>query len=122
MPCRWTRNSGALRHIGGSQSDDWNDLIAAETVRALCVRDTDGPIDDGQIEAGVGGLVGIAPQDETEGTMAAQLIAAHSAVMECYRRANRAAYRQQDQPRRLYRGVLSPVPGGNGSEGAIAAP
>jgi hypothetical protein len=81
------RNSGALRHIGGSQSDDSNDLIAAETVQALCVRDTDGTIDDGQIDAGISRLVGIAPRDETEGMMAAQPIAAHSAVMECYRRA-----------------------------------
>ena len=32
-------------------------------------------------------LVGIGPKDELEGMMAAQLIAAHSAAMECYRRA-----------------------------------
>src|SRR5206468_2725361 len=30
---------------------------------------------------------GIAPKDELEGMMAAQLIAAHNAAMECYRRA-----------------------------------
>src|SRR5215210_3740573 len=32
-------------------------------------------------------LIGIAPRDELEGMMAAQLIAAHNAAMECYRRA-----------------------------------
>ena len=32
-------------------------------------------------------LKGIAPQDELEGMMAAQLLAAHHAAMECYRRA-----------------------------------
>ena len=32
-------------------------------------------------------LVGIAPKDELEGMMAAQLLAAHEATMECYRRA-----------------------------------
>jgi hypothetical protein len=32
-------------------------------------------------------LVGIGPKDELEGMMAAQLIAAHNAAMECYRRA-----------------------------------
>jgi hypothetical protein len=30
---------------------------------------------------------GIGPKDELEGMMAAQLIAAHNAAMECYRRA-----------------------------------
>ena len=33
------------------------------------------------------GLVGIEPKDELEGMIAAQLIAGHNAVMECYRRA-----------------------------------
>jgi hypothetical protein len=32
-------------------------------------------------------LIGIAPRDELEGMMAAQLVACHSAAMECYRRA-----------------------------------
>ncbi len=32
-------------------------------------------------------MTGIAPRDELEGMMAAQLIAAHNATMECYRRA-----------------------------------
>ena len=33
------------------------------------------------------GLVGIGPKDELEGMAAAQLIAAHNAAIECYRRA-----------------------------------
>src|SRR5271166_3625269 len=32
-------------------------------------------------------LIGIAPKDEIEGMLAAQLIACHNASMECYRRA-----------------------------------
>ena len=35
----------------------------------------------------VAALIGIAPKGELEGMMAAQLIAAHNAAMECYRRA-----------------------------------
>jgi hypothetical protein len=42
---------------------------------------------DTQIKATLAALVGIAPKDEIEGMMAAQLIAAHNAAMECYRRA-----------------------------------
>src|SRR5258707_1002854 len=40
-----------------------------------------------QYNAAITGLIGIAPQDEIEGMIAAQLIAAHNATMECYRRA-----------------------------------
>ncbi len=39
------------------------------------------------MSATVAALVGIGPKDELEGMMAAQLIAAHNAAMECYRRA-----------------------------------
>ena len=42
---------------------------------------------DRQLSATVAALVGIGPKDELEGMMAAQLIAAHNAAMECYRRA-----------------------------------
>src|SRR5207253_4726232 len=37
--------------------------------------------------ATVSALAGIGPKDEMEGMIAAQLIAAHNAAMECYRRA-----------------------------------
>ncbi len=40
-----------------------------------------------RLSATVAALVGISPKDELEGMMAAQLLAAHNAAMECYRRA-----------------------------------
>ena len=40
---------------------------------------------DKQYSATGAALVGIGPKDELEGMMAAQLIAAHNAAMECYR-------------------------------------
>lgn len=42
---------------------------------------------DKQLSATLSALIGIAPQDELEAMMAAQLIAAHNATMESYRRA-----------------------------------
>jgi hypothetical protein len=42
---------------------------------------------DSQRSATVSALVGMAPKDEMEGMLAAQLLAAHNASMECYRRA-----------------------------------
>jgi len=40
-----------------------------------------------QYNAAIAGLIGIAPQDEIEGMIAAQLIATHNATIECHRRA-----------------------------------
>jgi hypothetical protein len=40
-----------------------------------------------QVKATVAALMGIEPKDELEGMMAAQLIAARNAAMECFRRA-----------------------------------
>src|ERR1700686_4935388 len=40
-----------------------------------------------QYDATLFALAGIGPQDELEGMIAAQLLAAHNAAMECYRRA-----------------------------------
>ena len=40
-----------------------------------------------QIDACAEALAGIAPQDEVEGLLAAQMIACHSAAMECFRHA-----------------------------------
>jgi hypothetical protein len=42
---------------------------------------------DRQCNATVSALFGIAPKDEIEGMIAAQLVAAHNTTMECYRRA-----------------------------------
>jgi hypothetical protein len=78
---------GTLKHVGGSSSDDWNHLVAHDTVQALWVKNSDPETRDRQLKAAVAALVGVSPRDELEGMMASQLIASHSAAMECYRRA-----------------------------------
>ena len=78
---------GRLKAIGGSQSDLWNNTLANQAVNALWTKQSDSEDRDRQLSATVAALVGIAPRDELEGMMAAQLIAAHNAAMECYRRA-----------------------------------
>jgi hypothetical protein len=78
---------GALKNIGGSRSDHWNNLLANQTIQALWLKHSDPATRDKQYSATVAALVGIGPKDELEGMMAAQLIAAHNAAMECYRRA-----------------------------------
>ena len=75
-----------LRSVGGSHSDHWNSTLANQAVQALWLKDS--PEErDRQLSATVAALKGIAPKDELEGMMAAQLIAAHNAAMECFRRA-----------------------------------
>jgi hypothetical protein len=77
---------GVLKAIGGSPSDHWNNVLANQTVSALWLKHSDETTRDRQYSATVAGLAGIGPRDELEGMIAAQLIAAHNAAMECYRR------------------------------------
>jgi hypothetical protein len=79
--------TGALKRIGGSQSDHWNNLLANQAAQALWIKNSDAETYDKQLSATVAALVGIGPRDELEGMLAAQLIASHNAAMECYRRA-----------------------------------
>ena len=78
---------GTLKNIGGSRSDHWNNILANQTVQALWLKHSNPDTRDKQYSATVAALIGIGPKDELEGMMAAQLIAAHNAAMECYRRA-----------------------------------
>ena len=78
---------GRLKNIGGSQSDHWNNILANQAVQTLWLKNSSPEERVKQLSATVAALNGIAPTDELEGMMAAQLVAAHNAAMECYRRA-----------------------------------
>jgi hypothetical protein len=78
---------GKLKHMGGSQSDRWNTVVASQTVQTLWLKHADNETREWQHDATMAALIGIGPRDEIEGMIAAQLIAAHHAAMECYRRA-----------------------------------
>jgi len=78
---------GRWKCIGGSQSDKWNATLANQAVEALWLKNSSAEERDKQFGATVAALAGIEPKDELESMMAAQLIAAHNAAMECYRRA-----------------------------------
>jgi hypothetical protein len=78
---------GSLKHIGGSKSDHWNIILASQALNALWLKNSDEQERDDQINATILAMIGIGPGDELEGMMAVQLIASHSAAMECYRRA-----------------------------------
>ena len=78
---------GNLKAIGGSECNHWNVMIANQAIQTLWLEQSDASEQDKRRRATVAALVGIGPKDELEGMMAAQLIAAHNAAMECYRRA-----------------------------------
>jgi len=78
---------GTLKNIGGSMSDHWNNLLADQAIQTLWLKHSDQETRDRQLSATVAAMVGIGPKDELEGMMAAQMIAAHNAAMECHRRA-----------------------------------
>ena len=78
---------GTLKPIGGSMSDDWNNILANQTIQSLWLKNADAEEIGRQRHAAVDVLIGIKPGDELEGMLAAQLIACHNASMECYRRA-----------------------------------
>jgi hypothetical protein len=76
-----------LKKIGGSQSDDLNLVMANQAINTLWLAHSDDEFQERQKSATLAVLVGIRPKDETEGMIAGQLLAAHKATMECYRRA-----------------------------------
>src|SRR5258708_14818748 len=78
---------GTLKEIGGSRSDHWNNILTNQAISALWLKHSDLETREKQFSAVIAALIGIGPKDELEGMMAAQLIAAHNAAMECYRPA-----------------------------------
>jgi len=80
-------HKGRLKSIGGSQSDHFNNILANQASQALWLKNSSPDERGRQMSAAVAAMIGIAPKDELEGMMAAQLIAVHNAAMECFRRA-----------------------------------
>jgi hypothetical protein len=61
--------------------------LGNQTTNALWIKHSSAEDAKKQRRAAVQALMGIAPRDELEGMIAAQLVACHNASMECYRRA-----------------------------------
>ncbi len=67
-----------MKHIGGSKSDNWNTTLANQAMQALWMTHSSPEEREKQVSATIAALVGIAPKDELEGMIAAQLIACHN--------------------------------------------
>jgi hypothetical protein len=82
-----SQEKGQLKLLGGSHSDEFNTVLANQAIQTLWTSNSDNDAVRKQRSAVLGALVGIGPGDELEGMLATQMIAAHNAAMECYRRA-----------------------------------
>src|SRR5262249_27423201 len=75
-----------LRSLGGGQDDRWNNRIANRVMAAVPGNDTA----ERRREAAGGilaGLVNLNPADPIEGMLIGQVVAAHEAALDLYRRA-----------------------------------
>jgi hypothetical protein len=79
--------AGKQKDIGGSKSDRWNLMLVNEVLNTLRLNRDDDDWANMKKAGAIGAMLGIAPRDELEGMLAAQLLASHFAAMECYRRA-----------------------------------
>src|SRR4051812_33568861 len=78
---------GTLKALGGSSDDDFNNVLANQVVQALWLANSDEDERGRQMQAAVSALLGVQPRGELEGMLGAQMIATHSAALECFRRA-----------------------------------
>ncbi|WP_158811074.1 hypothetical protein [Beijerinckia sp. L45] len=74
-----------LSHVGGSKSDTFNLSIVQAAANTFWVTSQDEVHKAATVATQA--LKGITPADELEGMLAAQMIAAHQASMECFRRS-----------------------------------
>src|SRR2546421_11690205 len=54
---------GALKHLGGSRSDDWNNILANQAINTLWLKHSDEETRDQQYDATLFALIGIGPRD-----------------------------------------------------------
>ncbi|MDG4649465.1 hypothetical protein P6F26_13555 [Roseibacterium sp. SDUM158017] len=81
------KNDNPSKDFGGSPIEAWNHVLIDQAINSLWIGNSPADKQDSQVQAAMTALLGVRPRDELEGMMAAQLFAAHSAAMECYRRA-----------------------------------
>ena len=81
------KRKGALPTVSGSGPSEWNNALLAGIVQVCAGRDLG---DNGALEkarAGLAAMNGIGPGDVIADMVAAQLVSAHHAAMDCYKRA-----------------------------------
>ena len=75
------------KHFSGSNHEQFGIILLNQLTSSLWAAHSDELYKQKQVAACLEAMVGISPQDESEGMLAAQMVACHRAAMECFRRA-----------------------------------
>lgn len=73
--------------MSGSKNDNFANMLANQAAGSLWLGHSNKDDAAKLKQAALVGLMGAAPKDELEGMAAAQMVAAHNATMECFKRA-----------------------------------
>ncbi len=76
-----------LNKLGGSRFDAFNDWMIQGIVSAQWMGGASDERKHEIMQGALAGAIGIGPRDEIEGMLVSQMLAAHAAAQECYRRA-----------------------------------
>lgn len=82
-----TKPESNLKSLGGSRYDEFNNILANQAIATISVHNHDPQYASDKKLSALQAMGGIAPQNEVEGMLGAQMVACHNAIMECYRRA-----------------------------------
>ena len=82
-----TASEGALPTVSGTGPGEWNDSLLAGIVQVCAGRDLGAKGAVAKARAGIAAMNGIGPDDVIADMVAAQLVSAHHAAMDCYKRA-----------------------------------
>ena len=82
-----TASEGKLPTVSGTGPGEWNDALVAGVVQVCAGSDLGDKRAIGRARAGIAALTGIGPDDVIADMVAAQLVSAHVAAMDCYQRA-----------------------------------
>ena len=76
-----------LSSMGGSRSQHWNRSLVNQTLNSLDLKGLEPVERERRVQATLNVLEAINPKDELESMIAAQLVVAHTATIECFQRA-----------------------------------
>ena len=86
MP-NWKPPPSHTKHFSGSNHENFSLMLVNQVSRSIWTAHSDEDYREKQLASGLEAMIGISPQDEGEGMLAAQMVALHNAAMECFRRA-----------------------------------
>ena len=98
---------GGLPVVSGTGSGEWNGRLLRDVVQVCCGSDLGDKDALEKARAGIAAMQGIGPDDVIGDMVAAQLVAAHEAAMDCYKRAAGAGGNSEAIPLEFWREYMN---------------